>query len=90
VNWQTLKHRRGGAFQAVSAFLDPIRTPRRQRRGAADGIPARARLLLTSRSSDDDELTHHPGILMLENVTVIHVWMMGIGKIREFRDDPHG
>ena len=36
------------------------------------------------------KLAHHTGILVLKDVTMIHVWMLRVGKVREFDDNTHG
>jgi hypothetical protein len=46
--------------------------------------------LVAVPSSNNNELTHHARILMLQNVAVVHVWTLGVGEVREFRDNAHG
>ena len=37
--------------------------------------------------SNHNKLAHHAGILVLENMAVIHIRMVGIGEVRELSDD---
>ena len=38
---------------------------------------------------DNNELAHHAGVLVLENMAVIHVWMVRVGKICKLCYDAH-
>ena len=38
---------------------------------------------------DNNELAHHAGVLVLENMAVIHVWMVRVGKICKLGYDAH-
>jgi hypothetical protein len=38
---------------------------------------------------DNNELAHHASVLVLENMAVIHVWMVRVGKICKLGYDAH-